>query len=196
MHLWETRTALSVQTGIISKGTFKKKLRTTVFKMFCDDLCTLLQDWQTQGERIILLMDTNNNVHNGKLSRRLAGDLIQMKEAVHEVTRGQGTKTHIRGSVPIDRIWHTPKLLLQGASYLPFDRVLGNHWPVVADFIEATVLGINLPKVLAPEARKLNSKVDRIREPYIEHTETSFKQAKILEHLRVTRLDTTGPNVQ
>ena len=90
----------------------KNNLLTTVFEMFCDDLCTLLQDWQSQNDRIILLMDANNNVHNGTLSKRLAGDLIQMKEAVHKVKRGQGPNTHIRGSEPFDGIWHTPELLL------------------------------------------------------------------------------------
>ena len=79
-------------------------LHTTVFEMFCNDLCTLLQGWRTQGDRNILLMDANNTVHNRKLSQRLADDLIELKEAVHEVTREQGPNTHIRGSVPTDGI--------------------------------------------------------------------------------------------
>ena len=94
--------------------------------MFCDDLCMLLQSWRRHGDRIILLMDANNNVHNGKLSQRLAHDLIELKKAVHEVIRGQGLNTHIRGSELIDGIWHTPELCLQGASYLPFNPVLVN----------------------------------------------------------------------
>ena len=64
---------------------------------------------------------------------------------------------------------------------------------MVADFSEDTVLGINLPRVVAPEARKLNSQVDRIRKPYIEHTETSFKQAKVLERLREINRTATLP---
>ena len=64
------------------------------------------------------------------------------------------------------------------------DPVLGDHHLVVADFSQETVLGINLPRVVSPEARKYNLKVNRIREPYIAHTETSFKQAKVLKRLR------------
>ena len=80
--------------------------------MFCDDLCTLLKSWRRQGDRIILLIGANNNVHKGTLSQRLANNLIELKEAVHEVTTGQGLNTHIRGSEPINGIWHTPELCL------------------------------------------------------------------------------------
>ena len=87
-------------------------LYTTPFNMFCDDLCTLLKSWRRQGDRIILLMDANDNVHKGKLSQRLASNLIELKEAVHKLTTGQGPNTHIRGFKPIDGVWHTPKLCL------------------------------------------------------------------------------------
>ena len=159
-------------------------LSTTLFKMFGNNLCTLLKSWRRQGDRIILLMDTNDNMYKGKLSQRIADNLIELKEAVHEATAGQGPNTHIRGSEPIDGVWHIPKMCLQSASYLSFDPDLGNHRPVVADFSQDLVLGVNLPRIVSPKARKLNSKVDRIQEPYIKHTEISFRQDKVLERLR------------
>ena len=109
-----------------------------------------------------------------------------MKEAVHEVKSGQGPSTHMENKkgTPINGIWHTPELALRGASYLPFDPSLGDHRPVVTDFIQSSVLGLNLPRVVAPEARRLNSKINRIREPYIETLENSFKEARVLERLR------------
>ena len=53
-----------------------------------------------------MMMDANDNVFNGKLSKRLAEEPIGMNEAVHSVKPGQGPNTHIRNtkSVPIDRI--------------------------------------------------------------------------------------------
>ena len=96
---------------------------------------------------------------------------------------------------PINGIWHTPELALRGASYLPFDPSLGDHRPVVADFIQSSVLGLNLPRVVAPEARRLNSKIDRIREPYIEMLENSFKEARVLERLWEIKRTTTYPDL-
>ena len=85
--------------------------------MFCDDLCDTLELWRSQGDRIILMMDANDNVFKGKLSKRLAEQPIEMKEAVHSETSGQGPSTHNRNTknVPIDGIWHTPDLVLKGA---------------------------------------------------------------------------------
>ena len=63
----------------------------------------------------------------------------------------------------------------------------------MADFVQSTVLGLNLPRVVAPEARRLNSKIDRIREPYIETLENSFKKAQVLERLREIKRTATYP---
>ena len=96
-----------------------KSLNATPFNMFCDDLCEVLKTWRSRGDRIILMMDANDriilmmdandNVFNGKLSKRLADELIEMKEAVeaiHGVKPGQGPNTHSSNtkSVPIDGI--------------------------------------------------------------------------------------------
>ena len=149
--------------------------------MFCDDLCEVLKTWRSKGDRIILMMDTNENVFNGKLSKRLADDLIEMKEAVHGVKPGQGPNTHSSNTklVPIDGIWHTPEIQVRTAAYLPFDLCLGDHRPVVVDFLQASILGVNLPRVVAAEARRLNSKIDRVREAYIDRLEASFKESRI-----------------
>ena len=146
--------------------------------MFCDDLCEVLKTWRSKGDRIILMMDANDNVFSGKLSKRLAEEPIDMKEAVHGVKPGQGPNTHIRNtkSVPINGIWHTPEIQVRKASYLPFDLCLGDHRPVVVDFSQASILGVNLPRVVASEARRLNSKIDRVREAYIDRLEASFKE--------------------
>ena len=170
-------------------------LNTNPFKMFCDDLCEVLTTWRSKGDRIILMMDANDNVFNGKLSKRLAEEPIGMKEAVHGLKHGQGPSTHFRNtkSVPIDGIWHTPEIQVRKASYLPFDFVVGDHRPVVVDFSQASILGVNLPRVVASEARRLNSKIDRVREAYIDRLEESFQESRILERLREIKRTATYP---
>ena len=53
--------------------------------MFWDDLCKALSQWRERGDRIILMMDANNNVFNGRLTKKLKAANIEMKEAVHTV---------------------------------------------------------------------------------------------------------------
>ena len=112
--------------------------------MFEDDLVTVLEQWRVRGDRIILMMDANNNVFNGRLTKLLK-DKLEMCEAVHRQVPGQGPNTHVDGSVPIDGIWYTLDLTLEKASYLPFDLQLGDHRPVMAEFTEESVLGARLP---------------------------------------------------
>ena len=69
------------------------------------------------------------------------------------------------------------------ASYLPFHGDIGDHRPVVADATIQSILGTNIPTIIPPAARWLNSKVDRIRIPYIEKLEALFKEHNILERL-------------
>ena len=162
-------------------------------QMFEDDLCAALRQWREQGDRLILMMDANENVYSGKFGQRLSEEGIDLKEAVHAQTKGQGPHTHNRGSQPIDGIWFTPDLELTGASYLPFDGSLGDHRPVVADFSQRSVLGTNLPKVVPVTARRLNSKVARIRDNYTKRLEESFRKNNIIPRLQRIEKDVTFP---
>ena len=56
-------------------------------KMFRYNACAVLKQWRSQGNRIILTMDANENVVNGVLSRRLAGNTIELKKVVHLVKK-------------------------------------------------------------------------------------------------------------
>ena len=153
-------------------------LNTTPKKMFREDLCAVLQQWRARGERIVLMMDANANVVDGVLSKMLAKDDIQLKEAVHSVTSVHGPKTHLRGRESINGIWFTPDLDLQSAAYLSFNADMGYHRPVMADFTQASLLGVNLPRIVQPAARRLNSQVARIQDKYIKKWGRSLNLAR------------------
>ena len=55
---------------------------------------------------------------------------------------------------------------------------------MVADATIQSVLGTNIPKIIPPAERRLNSKVDRIRIPYVEKLEALFKEHNIFERLQ------------
>ena len=54
----------------------------------------------------------------------------------------------------------------------------------MADATIQSILGTNIPKIIPPAARRLNSKVDRIRIPYIEKLDVLFKEHNIFERLQ------------
>ena len=61
---------------------------------------------------------------------------------------------------------------------------MGDHRPVLADFTQASVLGINLPRIEYLAARRLISKVDRTCGKYIKDLGALIKRSRILERLK------------
>ena len=113
--------------------------------MLKEDLCAVLKQWRGLGNRIVLLMNANDNVLNGHIAQALAEEDIELKEVVHLMASGLGPKTNFRGKQLIDGIWYTPDLELRGASYLPLDADMGDHLPVMADFTKNLLLGETCP---------------------------------------------------
>ena len=143
----------------------KKGLRTTPKALFRDELYKELEHWRSLGDRIIRMMDANENVTDGILAKRLKK--LGLTEAVHSQTPGPGPNTHIRGSQSIDGIWTTPEIVIRGASYLPFIKDLGNHRSTAMDVTIASLLGLDLPKIVRAKARRLNSQSEKSCGEYI-----------------------------
>ena len=112
---------------------------------------------------MVLMMDANEHVEDGIMCRQLKEDDLKMTEAVHQQASGSAPKT-FRGSYAIDGIWVSRNLEVLGASYLPFDSGVGDHRPVMLDISLDSLLGKRLNRVVPVKARKLNSKVGRIRQ--------------------------------
>ena len=51
----------------------------------------------------------------------------------------------------------TPEIKIQGASYLSFIKDLGDHRVTAIDVTIASLLGMDLPKIVCAKARWLNS---------------------------------------
>jgi hypothetical protein len=128
-------------------------------------------------------MDANEHVEDGMMCRQLKADDLKMTEAVHQQASGSAPKTFFRGSYAIDGIWVSSDLEILGASYLPFDSSVGDHRPVMLDISLDSLLGKRLNRVVPVKARKLNSKVGRIRQKYVDKLEELFKQHNIYRRL-------------
>ena len=72
--------------------------------MFRDDLLDFIKSRRQKNKRVVLMMDANENMVTGVMSKELAQEGIDMKEAVHGMTEGLGPKTHFHGKESIDEI--------------------------------------------------------------------------------------------
>ena len=131
---------------------WRKGLRTNPKTMFRDDLLGALQIWRNNGERVILMMDANEHVSDGKMCSQLRQSDIDMHPAVDSTTSGTSPKTWFRGKEAIDDIWFSSDLEVIAASYLPFHGDIGDHRPVIADATIQSILGTNLPQIIPPPA--------------------------------------------
>ena len=125
-------------------------------------------------------MDANENVLHGAMCKKLAKKDLLMREVVHSATMGTGPKTWFRGSESINRIWVSSEIDVISASYLPFNGLLGDHRPVMVNLTMSLVLGKHLKNIVPVQAHRLNSKVTRTRDAYIEQLEALYLAARSL----------------
>ena len=160
-----------------------KGLNTNPKAMFREDLLEILRRWRKNGDRVVLIMDANEHVIDGAMCKQLAGEDLQMREAVHSETNSPGPKTWFRGADPIDGIWVSSEIDVIGASYLPFDGSLGDHRPVIADLTMSSVLGKHPKHIVPAQARRLDSKIVRAREAYIAKLKELYLEHRIWDKL-------------
>ena len=79
-----------------------KKLRTNPQRMFQDDLLSVIDVWLGKKDRVVLMMDANEHVLEGKLPKALAARGLW--PAVHSHNGGTGPNTHFQGKHSIDNM--------------------------------------------------------------------------------------------
>ena len=88
-------------------------------QLFEDDFLNQLRVWRRNGDRIILMMDANENVLTGRMCRELPKEGIELREATKDVLGELCPHTHPAGSMPIDGVWTTPDITVTNVKWLP-----------------------------------------------------------------------------
>ena len=97
-----------------------------VHTLFIRDLCKFLGDLRDDGHNVILGMDANNDVRDGKERKALIE--IGMYKAVVSNHGGESvpaTCATNKQRKPIDSIWTSPGLTVLRCGFLPFHNVDG-----------------------------------------------------------------------
>ena len=93
--------------------------------------------------------------------------------------------THNNGSQPIDGIFVSPSLQIKACGLLPFGFIHSDHRMLWIDLTETSVLGFNLPPLLAANARRLQCSDPRVRKRWVQ----LYKQFVIEHNLHLKAYD-------
>lgn len=162
----------------------KLKDRTCPRKRFRQDLVAQLEQWRSEGDRLIVCMDANDNIYG---SRGIGADLTRseilgMREVVGDYTGKRIGATYFRGTAPIDAVWATPDVSVSSACVMPCGYGVGDHRLFCVDFATSSLVGERPPRVLRQAARRLNTDV-----PHSEREYTARFEDKVIEHRLIER---------
>jgi hypothetical protein len=155
------------------------ELNTTPLHLFTVDFVAQLQIWQRQGDRLLVFMDMNEHILTGCVACRLLA--MGLREATHSKWEGTELRTYIRGSEPIDAVWHSQDLDLVSTLQLSFHEGVGNHCLVLVDIATQSAIGKQEFKVVHPHGRCLSSMNNAMRTRYLRHLETQMRTHRMIE---------------
>jgi hypothetical protein len=149
---------------------------------FLRDIGTELQTRRSAGDRLLVMLDANEDVRSGPLATLFTE--IGLREGItshhHDLP---SPKTYNRGRLPIDGIFLTGDLIVNNAGWLPFDKSLGDHRLGYIDMDWSNFVGSDALHIVRPPARRLSTQIPRALQSYNGHLEKFFTQHKILLRL-------------
>ena len=161
-------------------------------RLFREQLIANLVKWREEGDKLILMIDSNENMQSGPLSKALKMDSLQMCDVVQSQTNIPGPPTFIRGTRQIDAIWATQDLTITKACFLPFNFALGDHRGILLDISHTSFLGDTMRTISRHTGRRLQCNLPRIKEKYNYHLEVFCRRHNILT--KIHNIMTTIPN--
>ena len=100
-----------------------------------------------------------------------SADDLGMKEAISYFTGKKLGATFFRGTKSIDGVWHTSDVIVTGDCVMPVRYGVGDHILFVINFLTSSLVGLAPPHIIRSQARRLNMKIPRADEKYVDKFE-------------------------
>lgn len=153
------RTNSSTHNSTVYKQQVKyfkdNDIDTCPLEQFSIDLMALLQKWITAGDKIILLVDSNEDIRDGNFDRGLRQ--LGLHSGIRTRHGNSPPPTHQKGSAPIDDIYVTRNIMIDKAGYMPFGDGPGDHRCLYVDVNLQNLVGGDFHKIHRQQARRLIS---------------------------------------
>jgi len=131
---------------------------------FLIDLEVEIKSFISEGDHIILLIDSNSNMKRSDIQGIL--HQLTLREAIMEPHGYHGPETFRRNNArnPIDGIWTTPGISISRGGYFQHDEVFLNtdHRCLWVDISYEQAFSHNMPTLFKPKARKLHCRDPRL----------------------------------
>ena len=130
-----------------SKGDFRYPST-----IFVEDIIGAITKWRQEGEQVILAIDANQDVYNGKLASSLE-KFCQMSCLFEPVLGERVPNSHFRGRTAISTMFGSPGLVSNNAICFPHWYGIGDHRVFVLEVSAASLFGGEFPTIATPPAR-------------------------------------------
>ena len=162
-----------------------KNTRTCPRELFRRDLLQHLQSWRDDGEKLVVLMDSNEDMISGKLARAFRRPELQLQDVINFRTKLEGPPTFIRGQRQIDGAWATKDVTIAAAGFLPFNFGAGAHRGIYVDIPYSSFVGTSLRRIDRPTVRRLVCTQEQVYKKYCDELERYLVQHRVDGKLQV-----------
>ena len=132
------------------------------------DLMRLLTDWRSSGDEVILCIDANTHMNEGRFSKMLGSRPVSMTELFYRQYGKPGPPSHRDGSIPISGIFVSPGIDVTSVFVSGHNSLTqGDHRLWLVDIDMRSMLGDYAPIPKRMAGRILQCKNDRTRKQYI-----------------------------
>ena len=144
-----------------------------------------IKKWQMQGENIVLLIDTNEDLSRmGQLQTKLCYE-CQLVDPIRKIYSKKNTtlpSTSLTGSVPIDSIFVSPQLEnITRGGWLKIEESVGDHRSLYINLPMSILLGENPFHIHRSSARRLICDQPKIVAKYNKLLNRQLEQQKTLQ---------------
>ena len=149
-------------------------------KLFKRYIITKMKEWRSQGDRLILMLDANEDTKNGNLAWAIRSNpKLKMKDLVRERACKDGPSTWFCGTMQINGTFSTPDVDFYGSSLLPFWYSMRYLKAVLVEVPHQYLLGEQVLQVFCPEARRLKCGLTGPKLWYLQKREILFQEHKV-----------------
>ncbi len=142
-----------------------------------------IQEWQKQGERIVLAMDVNDHPLRNKFYTSLKQRNVDMEEFSHKYWGLTEPHTHLSGKSSIDSCYKSLEVEIVNLTMLNFAESPGHHRSLLFNVSTCSLLGKFRYKICCPVSRRLvTSQADSVKW-YNEIVQEQFEIHRIVERM-------------
>jgi hypothetical protein len=145
------------------------------------DFLAAVTRWIKDGERLLIFIHMNEHILTGELASMLLS--MGLQEATNTCWEDKEPNTHIRGSKPIDGIYHSSNLEIVTTKMLSFHEGVGDHRTTLVDISARSLLGTDGMRISRPYARRLTTSNKKSVTNFIKYVEAQLTKHKLHDRL-------------